>query len=209
MDDEEAIRTLLEQMMRQLGYEVECASDGAEAVELFVRARASGRGFAGVLLDLTVPGRMGGKEAAAELRRIDPSAKLIVSSGYADAPILSEFQKYRFDDVIRKPYTLAELSGVLARVVGANVRGAITTPRSSGGGGGPVERYRLNAPLPAVWDKAGGERISVMLPAGAVLKNSSQRSTTLLGMVGVYWKGRHYSVYPRDLFQKAERVATA
>ena len=102
MDDEQAIRRLLELMMSQLGYEVECASDGAEAVELFTRATASGRGFAGVLLDLTVPGRMGGKDAAEQLRKIDPSVKLIVSSGYADAPILSEFQKYGFDDVIRK-----------------------------------------------------------------------------------------------------------
>jgi CheY-like chemotaxis protein len=193
-------------MMSQLGYEVECASDGAEAIELFTRATASGRGFAGVLLDLTVPGRMGGKEAAAELRKIDPSVKLIVSSGYADIPILSEFQKYGFDDVIRKPYTLAELSDVLTRVIGANLRGVIATPHSSEGGD---ERYLLKAPLAAVWDKSGGERVSVILPAGAVLKNSSQRSTTLLGMIGVYWKGRHYSVYPKDLLQKAERVSTA
>jgi len=132
--------------------------------------------------------------------------KLIVSSGYADAPILSEFQKYGFDDVIRKPYTLTELSDVLTRVIGAKLREAITTPGSSETGD---ERYRLKAPLPAVWDKPGGERISVILPAGAVLKNSSQRSTTLLGMIGVYWKGRHYSVYPKDLFRKAERVSTA
>jgi CheY-like chemotaxis protein len=157
MDDEEAIRRLLELTMSQLGYEVECASDGSEAIELFTRAAASGRGFDGVLLDLTVPGRMGGKEAAAELRRIDPSVKVIVSSGYADIPILSEFQKYGFDDVIRKPYTRAELSDLLSRVIGAKQK-AITTPRSSEGGD---ERYLLKAPLPAVWDKAGGERVSV------------------------------------------------
>jgi signal transduction histidine kinase/FixJ family two-component response regulator len=209
MDDEEAIRTLLGLMMRHLGYEVECASDGAEAVELFARAMVSGRGFIGVLLDLTVPGRMGGKEAAAKLRRIDPSAKLIVSSGYADAPILSEFRKYGFDDVIRKPYTIAELSDVLTRVIGAKLKRAVITPSSSGEGDALTERYRLTAPLPAVWDYAGGGRLSVMLPAGAVLKNSSQRSTTLLGMIGVYWKGRHYSVNPKDLLQKAERVSTA
>jgi CheY-like chemotaxis protein len=124
MDDEEAIRTLLVLMMGQLGYEAECTSDGEEAVKLYLRARESGRAFVAVLLDLTVPGRMGGKEAAAELRRIDPSAKLIVSSGYADAPILAEFQKYGFDDVIRKPYTLAELSDVLAGVISANLSGA-------------------------------------------------------------------------------------
>ena len=209
MDDEEAIRTLLELMMHQLGYEVECAGDGAEAVELFGKAMVAGRGFVAVLLDLTVPGRMGGKEAAAELRRIDPAAKLIVSSGYSDAPILSEFQKYGFDDVIRKPYTLGELSDVLTRVIGANVRGVTATPRSSGGGDALRERYRLTAPLAAVWDKPGGERLSVILPAGAVLKNSTQRSTTLLGMIGVFWNGRHYSVYPKDLLQKAERVSTA
>ena len=209
MDDEEAIRTLLELMMKQLGYEVGCASDGSEAIEIFTRATASGRGFAGVLLDLTVPGRMGGQEAAEELRKIDPSVKLIVSSGYADVPILAEFQKYGFDDVIRKPYTLAELSDVLARVIGSDVGGVITKSRPSEGRSAPVERYRLKAPLPAVWDRAGGERVSVILPAGAVLRNSSQRSTTLLGMIGVYWKGRHYSVHPKDLFQKAERVSTA
>ena len=162
-----------------------------------------------MLLDLTVPGRMGGKEAAAKLRRIDPSAKLIVSSGYSDAPILSEFKKYGFDDVIRKPYTLAELSEVLTRVVETNLRGVTSTPTSSGKREVPVERYRLTAPMPAVWDKPGGERVSVMLPAGAVLKNTSQRSTTLLGMIGVYWEGRHYSVYSKDLLQKAELVSTA
>jgi PAS domain S-box-containing protein len=205
MDDEEAIRRLLELTMSQLGYEVECASDGAEAIELFTRAVTSGRGFDGVLLDLTVPGRMGGQEAAAELRKIDPSVKVIGSSGYADIPILSEFQKYGFDDVIRKPYTRAELSDVLTRVIGGKVKEA-TTPRFSEG---RDELYRLKAPLPAVLDKAGGERVSVILPAGAVLKNSSQRSTTLVGMIGVYWKGQHYSVYPKDLLQKAEHVSTA
>jgi CheY-like chemotaxis protein len=209
MDDEEAIRTLLASMMGRLGYEVQCAADGAEAIKLFERAKAAGCGFAGALLDLTVPGGIGGKEAATEMRRIDPSAKLIVSSGYADAPIMSEFQKFGFDDVIRKPYTMAELSDVLTRVVGGNFSRVITTPGSVEGGGTPVERYRVISPLPAVWDKSGGERVSVMLPAGAVLTNTSQRTTTLLGMIGVYWKGRHYSVYPKELLQKAELVSTA
>ena len=61
---------------------------------------------------------MGGKEAAVELRRIDPSVKLIVSSGYSDVLVMSEFRKYGFDDVIRKPYTLAQLSEVMRRVAG-------------------------------------------------------------------------------------------
>jgi PAS domain S-box-containing protein len=117
MDDEEAIRNLLDQMLTRLGYEPECSSDGAEAIERYERARKSGRPFAAVLLDLTVPGGMGGQETCARLRRIDPFVKLIVSSGYSDSPVMSEFQKYGFDDVIRKPYTLAELSQVMGRVV--------------------------------------------------------------------------------------------
>jgi CheY-like chemotaxis protein len=117
MDDEEAIRMLLEQMLTRLGYEPECSSDGAEAIELYDRAKASGRSFAAVLLDLTVPGGMGGEEACARLRRIDPLVKLIVSSGYSDSPVMSEFHEHGFDDVIRKPYTLAELSQVMSRVV--------------------------------------------------------------------------------------------
>jgi PAS domain S-box-containing protein len=208
MDDEEAIRTLLTSMMPRLGYAVQCARDGAEAVELFVRARVSGCGFVGVLLDLTVPGRKGGKDAAIEIRRIDPSAKLIVSSGYADAPIMSEFQKHGFDAVISKPYTMAELSAVLTRVVGAKPTRAHTTATLERGNT-PRERYRLIASLPAVWDKAGGERVSVMLPAGALITSSSQRTTTLRGMIGVYWKGRHYSVSPKELLQKSERFSTA
>lgn len=118
MDDEEAIRTLVALMVEKLGYEVECACDGAQAVELYLRARESGHRFNAVLLDVTVPGGMGGKEAAVELRTIDPSVKLIVSSGYSDVLVMSEFRKYGFDDVIRKPYTLAQLSEVIRRVAG-------------------------------------------------------------------------------------------
>ena len=72
-----------------------------------------------------------------------------------------------------------------------------------------MSRYRLKAPIRAMLDKPGGQRVSVTLPAGAVLYESSQRSSTLFGMVGVLWEGRHYSVYPKELFKKAERVSTA
>jgi two-component system, cell cycle sensor histidine kinase and response regulator CckA len=60
---------------------------------------------------------MGGKEAAVQLRRLDPSARLIVSSGYTDIPIMAEYQRYGFDDVIRQPWTIAELSAVFGRVI--------------------------------------------------------------------------------------------
>jgi signal transduction histidine kinase/ActR/RegA family two-component response regulator len=117
MDDEAGIRNLLVRMLDQLGYQVECASDGAEAIAIYEKALASGPAFDAVLLDLTVPGGMGGKDAAAKLREIDPSVHLIVASGYSDAPILSEFQKYGFDAVLRKPWNMAELSQVFRQVI--------------------------------------------------------------------------------------------
>jgi PAS domain S-box-containing protein len=115
MDDEEALRILLAQTLERLGYEVECARDGAEAIELYQKAKDSGHCFDIVLVDLTIPGGAGGKEVAARLREIDDSVVLIVSSGYANTPIMSEFRSYGFNDVISKPWTPAQLSAVLRR----------------------------------------------------------------------------------------------
>ena len=117
MDDEYSIRKLLEKTLERLGYESECARDGVEAIELYERAKASGCGFAAVVLDLTVPGGMGGKAAAIKLREIDPSVKLILSSGYSDDSTISEFRKYGFDGVLLKPWTPAQVSEALRRVL--------------------------------------------------------------------------------------------
>jgi CheY-like chemotaxis protein len=117
MDDEEALRKLLEAVLTKLGYKVETARDGAEAIALCENAKASGRGFDAVLLDLTVRGGMGGVEAAAKLRELDPSLKLIVSSGYSDAPVISDFRKYGFDDVIPKPWAIPQVGEVFRRVL--------------------------------------------------------------------------------------------
>ena len=120
MDDEEAIRKLLERVLVSLGYEVRAAGDGAEAIALYESARASGSGFDAVLLDLTVRGGMGGIEAAAKLKEMDPSVKLIVSSGYSDAPVMADFRKFNFDDAIPKPWTAAEVGKVFRRVLVAD-----------------------------------------------------------------------------------------
>ena len=115
MDDEEALRTLLAQILKRLGYEVECVRDGTEAINLYQKAKDSGRRFDIVLVDLTIPGGMGGKEVAARLREVDDSVILIVSSGYSNIPIMSDFRRYGFDDVISKPWTPVQLSQVLRR----------------------------------------------------------------------------------------------
>jgi PAS domain S-box-containing protein len=117
MDDEESILRILKTVLTSLGHEVSCARDGADAIALYEAARAFGRGYDAVLLDLTVKGGMGGIDAAARLREMGATAKLIVSSGYSDSLVLSDFRAYGFDDVIRKPWTPEELTAVFDRVL--------------------------------------------------------------------------------------------
>jgi PAS domain S-box-containing protein len=117
MDDEESIRNLLKSVLTALGHHVTCAAEGAEAVALYETAKASGQSYHAVLLDLTVQGGMGGIDTAARLREIDSSARLIVSSGYSDSPVLSDFRAYGFDDMIPKPWTPTQLGEVFGRVL--------------------------------------------------------------------------------------------
>jgi CheY-like chemotaxis protein len=117
MDDEEPIRNLLESALRGLGYEVRTAQDGAEAIALYEEAKSTANPFHTVLLDLTVRGGMGGVEAAARLKELDPASRLIVSSGYSASPVLSDFARYGFDAVLPKPWSMAELSAVIRRVL--------------------------------------------------------------------------------------------
>jgi two-component system cell cycle sensor histidine kinase/response regulator CckA len=119
MDDDPSLRILSQGVLTHLGYDVQVAADGAEAIALYREAVVEGRCFDAVLLDLTVTGGMGGLEAATKLRDLDPSAKLIVSSGYSDAPVMSHFSEYGFDAVIEKPWTVQGMSEVLRTVFAA------------------------------------------------------------------------------------------
>jgi len=116
MDDEEAIRNLICDLLSMMGYQTQVSRDGGECIDLYKQALDSGQPFDVVILDLTVPGGMGGEEAIKRLREIDPAVKAIVSSGYSDAPIMSEHEKYGFREVIAKPYDVVELCRVLDRV---------------------------------------------------------------------------------------------
>ncbi len=120
MDDDEALRILFEAVLSKLGYDVQTARDGAEAIAVCETAKAAGKGFGAVVLDLTVTGGMGGLEAAGRLKQLDPSLKLIVSSGYSEAPVMSHFGEYGFDAVIVKPWTVKEMSEVLRSVLVAD-----------------------------------------------------------------------------------------
>ncbi len=117
MDDEEMVRNVAEEMLCSMGYEVESAKDGTEAIEVYRRAKESGKGFDVVVMDLTVPGGMGGKKAIKELSTIDPHVKAIVSSGYSNGPIMSNFKDYGFAGVIAKPYKMKDLVMLIHKVI--------------------------------------------------------------------------------------------
>ncbi|MBS4021393.1 MAG: PAS domain S-box protein [Dethiobacter sp.] len=117
MDDEENVRQTAGEMLTFLGYEVDLARDGAEAVKLYKEAFSSGAPYDAVITDLTVRGGMGGKQTVSELLKIDPNVKAIVSSGYSDDALLSDYEKYGFCDVVAKPYRLQELGEVLSGVL--------------------------------------------------------------------------------------------
>jgi PAS domain S-box-containing protein len=113
MDDEEIIRKMLVNMLKVIGYEVETTSEGTEALEVYRRALESGRPFDAVIMDLTIPGGMGGKEAVGKVLEMDPGARVIVSSGYATDAIMSEYKQYGFSAVIAKPYSIDQLEETL------------------------------------------------------------------------------------------------
>lgn len=118
MDDEAFIRKTASAMLKHLGYEAEVAADGNEAVELCRQAIEAGRPFDAVILDLVVPGTVGGRRGIKQLRELDPAIKAIVSSGYSNDPVLARFRDYGFDGVVAKPYDVGELAAVLRSVLG-------------------------------------------------------------------------------------------
>ncbi|MBD3392577.1 MAG: PAS domain S-box protein [Chitinivibrionales bacterium] len=118
MDDENIVLEMAGEMLGKLGYTAVCARDGAEAIERYREAMEAGTPFVAVILDLTIPAGMGGKDAVQELLKIDPAVKAIVSSGYADDPVLAQFEKHGFKGVAVKPYRIHDLSSVMAGVLG-------------------------------------------------------------------------------------------
>ncbi len=117
MDDEQIVRDLAREMLSRIGYEVKAARSSDESIELYKRAKERGCPFDAVIMDLTVPGEMGGRKAIRKLIEIDPVVKVIVSSGYSNDPIMSDFRNYGFCSAIAKPYKIKELSRILHEVI--------------------------------------------------------------------------------------------
>jgi len=118
MDDEEILLDAVGSMLRILGYEVDSARSGIDAIALFTEAKNNGAPYDLLILDLTIAGAMGGKQAIQELRQIDPDVKAIVSSGYSNDPVMENYEKYGFRGVLAKPFDMGSLRLALNSVLG-------------------------------------------------------------------------------------------
>ncbi len=117
MDDEEMIRDFLKDILTMHGFKVEVVEDGKEAIEKYKKAMEKGEPFDLVIMDLTIPGGMGGKEAIKILKDIDLNISVIVSSGYTDTDVLIRYEEYGFSGYLHKPYKLSELFSVISKVL--------------------------------------------------------------------------------------------
>lgn len=117
LDDEELVQQMSGSMLEEMGHQVDHAVDGEEAVEKYRLAHEEGREYDIVICDLTIPGGMGGREAAQKILKIDPQAKLIVSSGYATDSVMANYAEYGFQGRVAKPYRFVELQTVVQQVL--------------------------------------------------------------------------------------------
>lgn len=117
MDDEEGILEVGSELLGEFGYKVECARTGEEAIKAYSRALNEGKGFDLIIMDLTIKGGMGGKDAIKHIKDIDPMAKAIVSSGYSHDPVMAKPKDYGFSGVVKKPYMINEMLQEIKRVL--------------------------------------------------------------------------------------------
>jgi PAS domain S-box-containing protein len=114
MDDDLMLRNLARSQLAALGHEAVLVKDGAEAISTYQEMQESDSPIDLVILDLTIPGGMGGKETAQKLLQLNPEAKLIVASGYSNDPVMAEYSEYGFRAAVAKPFTLKELRKAIA-----------------------------------------------------------------------------------------------
>jgi CheY-like chemotaxis protein len=117
LDDEEMIRELTRDIFQLMGFEVETAGTGEEALAIFERAVSEKRRFDMVIFDLTLPGEMDGVDTLEAVRKIDPEVKAIVSSGYSEDNIMSAYRDFGFDAAVPKPYTITSLQEAIASIL--------------------------------------------------------------------------------------------
>jgi len=117
MDDDEFVLEIVGDMLNEIGYQVEFARNGQEAIDLYSSAKEGGKPFKSVIMDLTIPGGMGGKETIEKLTKIDPDVKAVVSSGYSSDPIMGNFREYGFRGCVAKPYRVEDICKTLNEII--------------------------------------------------------------------------------------------
>ncbi|MFA7695738.1 MAG: response regulator [Methanoregula sp.] len=117
VDDEEIILDVSREVLRFLGYDAVFAKEGAEAIRIYMQEKDAGRPFDVVIIDLTIPEGMGGREAIGKLRTYDPDVKAVVSSGYANDPAVQDFASYGFSGRLTKPYRINEMKAILEDMI--------------------------------------------------------------------------------------------
>ena len=117
MDDQEIVRETIESLLTQLGHESVMAADGVEAIRLYRESLSSERPIDLILMDLTIPGGMGGEEAVKEILRIDSEARVIVTSGYSNNPVMANYSQYGFCGAVIKPYRIGEVKRVIIKAL--------------------------------------------------------------------------------------------
>ena len=117
MDDDEILRNIGKEVLEDAGMEVELADDGTAALKAYTEARERGDPFDVVILDLTIPGGMGGKEACERLRQFDPDVKTVVSSGYSDDAVMAHPEQHGFNGVVSKPYDVDEMIAIMQNLI--------------------------------------------------------------------------------------------
>jgi len=119
MDDEQMILDIVSRMLRHLGYGVVTCVDGSQAIAAFAKAKSQGEPFDVVMMDLVIPNGVGGQDAVHTIKKIDPTAKVIASSGHLEHPVMQDHRKFGFNAVLEKPYKLEKLQQVIEAVANA------------------------------------------------------------------------------------------
>ena len=117
MDDDEIVRNVIDKMLKYLNYNVDFAKNGKEAIKLYKDSLKLDSRYDIVIMDLTIPGSIGGDKVIKELLKIDKGVKAIVSSGYSNKSIMSHYKDYGFCGAISKPYRIEELNEIIQNVI--------------------------------------------------------------------------------------------
>jgi CheY-like chemotaxis protein len=130
MDDDDLIRTMVSEVLKTIGLEALLAADGVEAMRLYHSAKDAGKPVDVILMDMMIPHGQGGMETIRQLRAIDATTKVVVSSGYHNASALVDYRSWGFDEKLAKPYSSTELKTTLLNLLNLeNVAGSIGSGR--------------------------------------------------------------------------------